>query len=224
MVIPRIIHRIWFGPRAMPRAYVEYGNKWSELNPDWKLIDWDYWMLPPLQNKWHFDNVGTGWNPNPGAAKHNSIIQVAQADIAAYEILHLIGGLYVNCDMEPLRPIPEELTDHPVTLANEIDNWLISNAWMMSAPRQPLFSTVIDAIPENIKNEHRTIDWKTGPKLLTRIVKDNYPDTHILPAKYCNPWTPQVPTGPVPESLCQHHWGHRIPDSELWDHETADGP
>lgn len=201
----------------MPELYREFGRKWTELNPEWLLVDWDYSMMPPLRNQWHFDNVGTGWNPNPGAAKENSITQVAQADIAAYELLYLYGGLYVNCDMEPLRPIPLSLLGNPVTLASEIDPWLISNAWMMAAPAQPLFATVIESIPENIEKETRTIDWKTGPKLLTRIVQEQFPNTPVLPARYCNPWTPQVPNGPDEDSICQHHWGHRIPDTELWD-------
>jgi mannosyltransferase OCH1-like enzyme len=160
--------------------------------------------------------VGTGWDPNPGAAKANSIKQVAQADIAAYELLHLYGGLYVNTDMEPLKPIPDELLEHPVVLANEIDDWLISNAWMMSEPGQLLFDRIITVIPENIERETRTIDWKTGPKLLTRIAHDEYPGTAVLPARYCNPWT-DSPTGQAHEdSICAHHWGHKNPDQELW--------
>lgn len=215
-MVPRLIHRIWYGPREMPVSYQHFGNKWRALNPTWHLIDWDYGMMPPLRNQWHFNNVGTGWDPNPGAAKANSIKQVARADIAAYELLYLYGGLYVNCDMEPLRPIPDELIEQPVTLANEIDHWLISNAWMMSVPAHPLFDTIINAIPGNIEQETRTIDWKTGPKLLTRIAHEQFPEVAVLPARFCNPWTPQVPTGPTEESICTHHWGHMIPDASLW--------
>ena len=216
MGTPRLIHRIWLGPRPMPNLYRDFGQRWRELNPRWHLIDWTYETLPQLQNQDLFDGCGTSWTPIPGAAKANSIIQVAQADLAGYELLQLFGGLYVNTDMEPLRPIPEALLDEAIILANEIDNWLISNAWMMSAPDQPLMQAVIDAIPANIQVERRSIDWQTGPKLLTRIKEERFPETPVLPARYCNPWTDRPWGDPYPDSLCAHHWGHKNPDEQLW--------
>jgi len=213
---PQLIHRIWFGPREMPQAYREYGNAWRDLNPGWKVIEWDYSNRPPLINESLFLNCGTEWTPIAGAAKTTSITQVAQADLLGYELLYRYGGLYVNTDMEPLRPIPDEFTQMDVLLANEIDDWLISNAWMMSAPQHPLIRAVIDAIPGNIATETRSIDWQTGPKLLTRIKEQQYPDTPVLPARFCNPWT-DTPWGePHPDSICAHHWGHKHPDHLLW--------
>ena len=216
MAIPKLIHRAWFGPREMPNEYVEYGQRWKELNPGWQVIEWGYDNRPPLINESLFVNCGMEWTPIAGAAKTTSIIQVAQADLLGYELLYRYGGLYVNTDMEPLRPIPDEFTQMDILLANEIDDWLISNAWMMSAPEQPLIRAVIDAIPGNIAKEIRSIDWQTGPKLLTRIKEEQYPDTPVLPARYCNPWT-DTPWGePHPDSLCAHHWGHKHPDHLLW--------
>ena len=216
MAIPKLIHRAWFGPREMPNEYVQYGERWKELNPDWQVIEWGYDNRPPLINESLFVNCGMEWTPIAGAAKTTSIIQVAQADLLGYELLYRYGGLYVNTDMEPLRPIPDEFTQMDILLANEIDDWLISNAWMMSAPQQPLIRAVIDAIPGNIATETRSIDWQTGPKLLTRIKEQQYPDTPVLPARFCNPWT-DTPWGePHPDSLCAHHWGHKHPDHLLW--------
>jgi mannosyltransferase OCH1-like enzyme len=216
VAIPKLIHRAWFGPREMPRQYVEYGNAWKALNPDWQLIEWGYDNRPPLINESLFVNCGTEWQPIAGAAKTTSIIQVAQADLLGYELLYRYGGLYVNTDMEPLRPIPDDFTEFDVLLANEIDDWLISNAWMMSAPQHPLMRSVIVAIPGNIATETRSIDWQTGPKLLTRIKEERYPDTPVLPARFCNPWTDTPYGTPHADSLCAHHWGHKHPDHLLW--------
>ena len=69
MGVPKLIHRAWFGPREMPREYVEYGQRWEELNPDWHLIDWTYDMVPQLINEDLFHECGVIWRPNPGAAK-----------------------------------------------------------------------------------------------------------------------------------------------------------
>ena len=96
MAIPKLIHRAWFGPREMPNEYVEYGEKWRDLNPSWHLIDWNYETVPQLINEDLFHECGTIWRPNPGAAKTTSITQVAQADLLGYELLYSFGGLYVN--------------------------------------------------------------------------------------------------------------------------------
>lgn len=217
MAIPQVIHRIWFGPRDMPDAYRDYGQKWLTLNPGWTLIDWDYDTLPPLTNQAEFDGCGTTWTPGRGDAKEATMIQVTQADIAAYEILHQHGGLYVNCDMEPIRPLPEDFTSHDMILAYEVDGWLISNAFMAAEPGHPLLADVIAAIPNSVANsEGRSMDWITGPKLLTAIKKENHDHVTVWPARYCNPYMPDQPPVIYPETIAAHCWGHAARDEELW--------
>lgn len=216
MAIPKVIHRIWFGPRPMPQSYRAYGHDWIELNPGWKLIDWNYDTLPELINQHWFDTCGTAWRPGRGDAKEATMIQVTQADIASYEILHQHGGLYVNCDMQPISPLPD-LTEVDVLLAYEIDGWLISNAFMAATPNHPLMQSVINAIPGSIQaNQQASMDWITGPKLLTAVKKELHDDVFVLPARACNPFMPDQQPVVYPETICQHHWGHAAKDEELW--------
>jgi mannosyltransferase OCH1-like enzyme len=215
-MVPKVIHRQWFGPRDMPDRYREYGQAWLDLNPGWELIDHDYSTLPPLRNEWEFTECGRSWTPGRGDQKQASLIQVTQADIGAYEILWSLGGLYVNCDMRPIRPIPTDLTERDITLAYEIDGVLISNAWMMSEPQHPVMNAVIEALPENVRTCDRGVDHVTGPRLLTRVVSHSYPDTHILPARYCNPWLPTYEQQIHEDTICVHEWGHATRDEDLW--------
>lgn len=222
-MVPRLIHRQWFGPREMPERYKENGRLWQDLNPGWELIDHDYSTLPPLRNHWEFTEVGRSWMPGRGDGKEASLVQVTQADVGAYEILWAWGGLYVNCDMRPVRALPDHLSEQDMTLAYEIDGTLISNAWMMSIPEHPLMNAVIEAIPDSVRTCDRGVDYVTGPRLLTRIA-GSFPDVPILPSRYCNPWLPTHAQQIHEDTICVHEWGHATKDEDLWpDKPRQDG-
>jgi mannosyltransferase OCH1-like enzyme len=214
-MVPRIIHRQWYGPREMPERYRENGELWLQLNPGWELIDHDYTTLPLLRNEWEFSEVGKSWMPKRGDGKEASLIQVTQADIAAYEILYSLGGLYVNCDMRPIRPLPDHLQEQDITLAYEVDGSLISNAFMMSVPQHPLINAVIEALPESVKHPDRGVDHVTGPRLLSRIA-ETFHGIDILPARFCNPWLPTQQKVTHEDTICVHEWGHATKDEDLW--------
>lgn len=214
-MVPRLIHRQWFGPREMPERYRENGELWMKFNPDWELIDHDYSTLPPLRNAWEFNEVGKSWLPGRGNQKEASLVQVTQADIGAYEILWTFGGLYVNCDMRPVRGLPDAITEADITLAYEIDGSLISNAFMMCTPGHPLMDAVIEALPENVRTCNRGVDHVTGPRLLTRVAQ-SFPGIQVLPARFCNPWLPTYVQQLHEDTICVHEWGHATKDEDLW--------
>lgn len=217
MAIPKVMHRIWFGPRPMPQLYKDFADQWLELNPDWEMQEWGYGNMPPLVNQEQFDGCGTTWHPGRGDAKEASMIQVTQADIAAYEILYLHGGLYLNCDMKPIKPLPPDFCDHDAVLAYELDGWLISNAFMAAEPKHPLLRTVIDRIPASVSDStNKSMDWITGPKLLTAVKKEAHDDVLVWPARYCNPFMPDQAPVIHADSIAAHYWGHAAKDEDLW--------
>lgn len=217
MAIPKVMHRIWFGPRPMPETYKLYGCEWTDMNPGWELIDWNYDTLPPLQNQDAFDGCGITWKPARGDAKEATMIQVTQADIAAYEILYREGGLYLNCDMKPVRPLPETFCDNDAILAYEVEGVLISNAFMAAEVQHPLFQAVIDAIPGSIANPPGpSMDWITGPRLLTRVAQAAFPNVTVWPARYCNPFMPNNQPVIYEDTIAAHYWGHAAQDEQLW--------
>jgi mannosyltransferase OCH1-like enzyme len=217
MAIPKLIHRIWFGPREMPDLYVQFGQEWLTLNPGWEIRHWGYDNLPQLINQTEFDQCGKTWHPGRGDAKEATMIQVTQADIAAYEILHKFGGLYLNCDMKPIKPLPANFREHDMILSYEIDGWLISNAFMAATPEHPLLKSVIKAIPASVSNSAgRSMDWVTGPKLLTAVKKETHDTVTVWPAKHCNPFMPNENPQIFDETIAAHFWGHAMPDEQLW--------
>jgi mannosyltransferase OCH1-like enzyme len=201
----------------MPDLYRRFGEEWIALNPGWELRDWGYEDLPPLQNQAEFDSCGVTWTPARGDAKEATMIQVTQADIAAYEILYNEGGLYLNCDMKPIRALPTDFCDREALLAYEVDGWLISNAFMAAVPQHPLMTAVIEAIPESVhRAEGRSMDWVTGPKLLTAVKKEQFDHVEVWTSRYCNPFMPNQQPVIFEETVAAHFWGHAMRDEELW--------
>lgn len=214
-MIPSTFHRIWFGPKPMPARYVEYGEQWLNLHPGWTLTTWTYENLPKLVNQEIFDGIGTRWPIRAGAAKPETVVQVQQADIAAYEIVFKFGGVYLNCDIEPVRNIGPLLnTKRGGFLTWEADKLWISNAVLASYPHHPFWTECIARIPARMERG-KQINWQTGPALVTETWRDHHDLMTVYPQSYFNPvsWQGQKAVGPT---YAIHHWGHKTPDEKLW--------
>ncbi|GAI63343.1 unnamed protein product, partial [marine sediment metagenome] len=84
--IPKIIHQIWLGS-PFPEKYAYFQSTWQLHHPDWEYKLWTEKEIEEfgLTNKAAYDE-----STNYGQ----------KSDIARYEILYRIGGLYVDTDFE----------------------------------------------------------------------------------------------------------------------------
>ncbi len=98
--IPEIMHFIWLGPKEYPEASKRYLFGWMEKHPAWKIILWsdrerkfipegieikrvDSWLLGEFQNLYEdSDNFGE------------------RSDLIRLLVLHQMGGVYIDHDME----------------------------------------------------------------------------------------------------------------------------
>lgn len=88
--IPKIIHQIWLGS-PLPKQYKKYQKSWRHHHPDWEYKLWTDADVEAFQlhNKKLFDEA-----KNYGE----------KSDIFRYEILHRYGGVYIDTDIECLKP------------------------------------------------------------------------------------------------------------------------
>lgn len=221
MTIPRVFRRIWFGPREMPAAYHRYGDSWVRHNGG-VLVNHGYGSLPErMRNQEAFDAVGTSHQPIPGGAKAGSVVQVQQADIASYEILWAWGGIYVNCDLEALRPFGDLLDGLTFAMAWEVPDVYPSNAFMAATPRHPFVGCIMDLLPRRMDQfERHSINEQTGPHLLREALKEyDGDDVTVFPQEWFMPYLPgemHREGGEFPDAYAEHHWGHQTPDEQLW--------
>jgi hypothetical protein len=108
-MIPKIMHQIWLGDAPLHPLMVAWHEKWKVLNPDWTVVLWrdDSSDSSSLRCD-RFGNV-----PIDNALLNfvNQACHLSQrSNIWRYFIMHQFGGLYIDTDMEPLKPMMKLLS------------------------------------------------------------------------------------------------------------------
>lgn len=201
--IPKIIHQIWLGS-PFPEKYRAFQESWIAQHPDWEYWLWtDEDMVDfPLKNRALYD-----------AARNYG----EKSDIARYEILYQIGGLYVDTDYECLQPL--DIFNHCYNFYIGIQpldtNFVQLGIGLIgSEPKHPLLACCINAMAENAKHTQQII-MKTGPLYFTRIFEQiaptltdatiALPPTYFYPKGYTQTGVDEV-VWRRPESYAVHHW------------------
>ena len=214
----RYIHRFWAGPKPMPQEYRDYGEAWRDLNPEWSLFDWDIQLLK------EFSDLHPVFNDliRRDAGRQGIELYVQLADVIGYALVREFGGVYVNCDMQPVRPLPELPNKAWASYENTSD-WRIVNAAIGAPhPWDPFWVSLLEALPGRyFANPTAEMVETTGPALLTDHAHLHADQIHIFPVETFNPvhWK-QVETGGdasgwvnshnYPEgTIAVHHWGHK---------------
>lgn len=211
----KIIHRFWMG-RTMPLAYENYALRWSELNPGWSVRDWDHSALnlfpelePIIQDLFDRDQM------------HNSVeLAVQVADVMGYALIERFGGVYVNCDIEPLRP----LEDLPIpdrawaSYENNEDGRIVNAVIGSPIKHDPFWWSLLKELPHRYDTyRYDEMVMSTGPAFLTDFARERPGALHVFPTVTFNPvhWKQIQPGGDAtgfeyPEgAFGVHHWGHK---------------
>lgn len=214
MTYKRIIHRYWSGPRPMPQEYIEYGEKWEDLNPGWVVVDHgeeiiQLWGdLAPVFNHLYERDAG----------RDSIELHVQVADVVGYALVREFGGVYVNCDMEPVRPIEERLPDGPWASFENHDDWRIVNA-AIGAP-QPFnhfWVHLLHDLPARyFSRPYDEMVMSTGPGYLTDFAR-GHSGLEVFPRTTFNSthWGEIPPGGDASgrgypdDAIAVHHWGHK---------------
>lgn len=95
-IIPKKIHYFWFGHNQKPEIVQKCIESWNKYMPDYEVIEWNEdnynihkckYMRQAYENKkWAF-----------------------VSDYARFDILYQYGGIYLDTDVELLKPIPVEI-------------------------------------------------------------------------------------------------------------------
>lgn len=95
-VIPKTIHYCWFGKNELPRKFQDNIDTWKKHCPDYAIICWNetnYDVSKNLYMKQAYEAKRWGFVP----------------DYARLDILHTCGGIYLDTDVELLRPLDDLL-------------------------------------------------------------------------------------------------------------------
>jgi mannosyltransferase OCH1-like enzyme len=193
------VHRIWLGG-DLPWDAREFGESWERHCPGWEIRTWRDWNLPPLANQDAFD-----------AARHPA----QKADLARFELLLRFGGVYVDTDVESLKPI-EPLLDGIDCFAAAEDRMWIGTAVMGAVPRHPFIARLVERAPRSIaENPGMPPNRQTGPWFVTTqlskyrtVDKDRHPVV-VFPPELFYPYhfsQPERRYEYFPDAIAVHHW------------------
>ena len=155
LLIPRVFHQIWLGDKPLPDRFRKWADAWLSLNPGWSMQWWTDDHLPEIINRQEYEIADR---------------MAAKSDILRYEICAKFGGVYIDSDFEPLRPIEPILAGVSSFQADELDD-RPCNALIGSIAGDPFYSAVVAAIPASIHRGGDIVET-TGPGLLKRCISE----------------------------------------------------
>jgi len=239
MKIPRIIHQIWLGPKSdsseeslsLPSVMDTWRHNWSRLNPHWQVWLWGEIMtnkglkLATSRNVLYGGRLCPVVSPLPSQddflcrACHIS----QRSNIWRYLVVQQFGGLYVDTDVEPCRPIEEVVIDHAAFAAVRIGSaplTVVESGFFGATANHPWISDVVRSL--SLKEPERSLSM--GVELLTEVTR-RHPEVSHLPTEQVvfdppTDWAQarreaRVPTcdegaRKYPGAFAVHHW------SSLW--------
>lgn len=214
----KYMHRIWMGSE-MPERYARYGELWEELNPDMTLWDWTEEEI--LDTAWVNTAVLQDLytkSQQPGADMVAYYTHVA--DVVDYELVYRFGGIYVNCDLMPIKPLSsiENFKTEVDGFAYEDDVHLV-NMFMHGPRESSLFAAIMKRLPERYFGMPGAfMNASTGVQLIMDVVHGwpgaitRYPRSMFNPIHFSEfgyGEEPDLDRDYPADTVAVHLWGHR---------------
>lgn len=126
-MIPKILHYVWLGERPLPEKFKNYIDGWKKVMPDYEIKEW---------NENNFDLSVCGF-----AKEALECGKFAFAsDFIRVAVLKEYGGIYLDIDVEVLKPFDSLLSDS-LFLGFENDGH-VESAVIGCEPDHPLINTM----------------------------------------------------------------------------------
>lgn len=180
MAIPRTIHQIWIGPDPLPEDHRRWIETWKRHHPGWEHRLWTEDDLPD--------------DPIRPEILERLRAPVERADILRLEILYRYGGLYVDADVECLRPVDDVLGDAEF-VGVCLKPGRVTNTLIAAVPGHPLLERALREVRPmqeywTLSASPAALKEAAGPPLLRRLVAE-YPDVKLLDPPLVFPATPE---------------------------------
>ncbi|MFS0822743.1 glycosyltransferase family 32 protein [Bacillus sp. 1P02SD] len=185
--IPKIIHYCWFGGKEKPRIVKKCISSWKKYLSEYEIIEW---------NESNFD-----LNSNPYVKEAYELKRYAfVSDYVRVFVLFNFGGIYLDTDVEVLKPF-DDLLNHDSFWGFEEGNY-IATSTIGAVKGNEIIRAFLESYKEKkLKNENG--DEITNVATVTEILKQQgllmngeyqeiknigafYPQEYFSPYDYIN--------------------------------------
>ena len=195
--IPKIIHQIQIGDVNKPFSgkVLEWMNRTKAVNKDYEHRLWS--------SKQELEAFVAEKYPNILVAYKMLPFDIQRVDLARLLILHEFGGVYVDIDVECLRPFEPLIQNQKVCFSLEPDEhaqdfenypYMIGTFFIAAEPKNEFIKYLIDGILGGIFENHSThfptqIMKSMGPAKITELhrkAQSNFAIS-LIPSKFLSP-------------------------------------
>ena len=203
-MIPRIIHYCWFGRAPIPELALRCIESWHKFMPDYQYRLW---------NEENFDINSIPYVKEAYEAQKYAFV----TDYVRLYALYTEGGIYMDTDVEVLKPYDELLTLKGFT-GYEGSKYLPPvTGTIASEAGHPWVKEQLDAYDDlHFILPDGKLDLTTNTDRISRIMKSHgfiqngekqvYKDMHIFPVEF---FCPRQTTGEIlitENTYCDHHF------------------
>lgn len=182
MKIPKLIHQVWLGKAPMHPLMVKWREDWKRLNPDWKLLLWTDTVVEgrvvlETESGKSLSKVRISIGDEYRSLLERSLHLSQQSNIWRYAIVHHMGGLYVDTDVEPILPLARTFDDVSAAAAvmkGEPNNF---ECGLFASEPHSLFTK---DLVESLLLRDATAHGSMGPRHLTEVAR-RHPSVVALP-------------------------------------------
>lgn len=162
MSIPRVIHYCWLSDDPLPPKLAACVASWHEKCPDYEIINWNFERL---------GDVCPPWVHQAFEARKYAFA----ADWVRAYVLYNFGGIYLDSDVEIVRPFDDLLHNRYVFSFEHHAEEFMEAAVLLAEPGMPFFRDLLAYYHgRNFMKPDGTPDTYPLPMIITDICRDRY--------------------------------------------------
>ena len=208
MTIPRKIHYCWYGGKPLTPLAQACVESWERKAGEFEIVRWDesntpindhpYMRIAYKQGLWAF-----------------------VADYARLQALIEHGGIYLDTDMEVVKPLGKFL-EHTHVVGNESDGQ-ISAGIIGAHPNSAFLKACLEWMDRDASAGSPS--FTSIPKIMQQVYDAGDFDVTIYPPRFFYPYNPYDPDQPVKQLLYSditeetyaiHHWSASWVKPRTW--------
>lgn len=159
-MIPKIIHYCWFGGKEKPDSVKQCIKSWEKYCPDYEIKEW---------NESNFNLNANNYCREAYEAKKWAFV----ADYVRLKVLEKYGGIYMDTDVELVKPL-DKLLHYSAFMCFEEKNSISIGTLGSEKDSQVIKDFLREYTNRHFKKNDGTFDMITNLKIITPILVQKY--------------------------------------------------